>query len=181
MSFVIATPETVAVAASDLARIGATIGAAGAAAADPTTAVMPAAADEVSAAISSLFASCAQGYQALSVQVEAFHNQFVQLMSAGAGNYAAAETANAKPLQTAAATVTPPTTTPPSTPSTSPPSGPLTVLRQDVQTVIGYIPPSVKGPIAELGSEARQVANAVISYIDPWATAISTGFQSAIS
>jgi PE family len=78
------TPETVAVAASDLARIGATIGAAGAAgaaAADPTTAVMPAAADEVSAAISSLFASCAQGYQAVSVQVEAFHNQLVQLMS----------------------------------------------------------------------------------------------------
>ena len=102
MSFVIAAPQTVAVAASDLASIGSTISAANAAAANPTTAVIPAAADEVSAAISSLFENYAGEYQALSAGAAAFHNQFVQLMNTSAGKYAAAEAANASPLQTSA-------------------------------------------------------------------------------
>jgi PE family len=100
MSFVIAAPEFVTAAASDVANIGSTISAANAAAASPTTAVIPAAADEVSAAITSLFNAHAQGFQAFSAQAAAFHDQFVQLMNAGAGQYAAAEAANASPLQT---------------------------------------------------------------------------------
>jgi hypothetical protein len=100
MSFVIAAPEFVTAAASDVANIGSTISAANAAAAGPTTAVIPAAADEVSAAITSLFNAHAQGFQAFSAQAAAFHDQFVQLMNAGAGQYAAAEAANASPLQT---------------------------------------------------------------------------------
>jgi hypothetical protein len=48
MSFVIAAPEFVTAAASDLASIGSTIGAANAAAAFPTTGVLAAGADEVS-------------------------------------------------------------------------------------------------------------------------------------
>ncbi|WP_152316211.1 PE family protein, partial [Mycobacterium tuberculosis] len=51
MSLVIVTPETVAAAASDVARIGSSIGAANAAAAGSTTSVLAAGADEVSAAI----------------------------------------------------------------------------------------------------------------------------------
>ncbi|MGV7835604.1 PE family protein, partial [Mycobacterium kansasii] len=39
-----------------------------------------------------------QSYQALSVQAEAFHQQFVQTLAAGAGQYAAAEAAAVSPL-----------------------------------------------------------------------------------
>ena len=39
------------------------------------------------------------GFQALSAQAAAFHAQFVQALNAGAGSYAAAEAANASPLQ----------------------------------------------------------------------------------
>ncbi len=49
MSFVIAVPELMAEAATSLASIGSTIGAANAAAAAPTTALLAAGADEVSA------------------------------------------------------------------------------------------------------------------------------------
>ncbi|BBX96248.1 hypothetical protein MLAC_15420 [Mycobacterium lacus] len=55
MSFVIAEPETVAAAAGDLAGIRSALTTAAAAAATPTIEVLPAAADEVSAAISRLF------------------------------------------------------------------------------------------------------------------------------
>lgn len=64
MSFVIAVPEALTMAASDLANIGSTINAANAAAALPTTGVVAAAADEVSAAVAALFGSYAQSYQA---------------------------------------------------------------------------------------------------------------------
>ncbi|EAY59649.1 PE-PGRS family protein, partial [Mycobacterium tuberculosis C] len=57
MSFVIAAPETLVRAASDLANIGSTLGAANAAALGPTTELLAAGADEVSAAIASLFAA----------------------------------------------------------------------------------------------------------------------------
>jgi hypothetical protein len=63
---VIAAPEMAASAASDLAGIGSMIGEANAAAAVPTTGVMAAAGDEVSAAIASLFSSHGQEFQALS-------------------------------------------------------------------------------------------------------------------
>src|ERR1700685_4483943 len=98
MSFVIAAPEAVASAASSLARVGSTIGEANAAAVAPTTGVVAAAGDEVSAAIASLFSSHARDFQALSAQAAAVHAQFVQAL-AGAGNsYAATEAANASLL-----------------------------------------------------------------------------------
>ena len=43
----------------------------------PTTAVMAAAGDEVSAAIAALFSAHGQGFQALSARAAAFHSQFV--------------------------------------------------------------------------------------------------------
>ena len=51
MSFLIAAPEPVAAAATDLARVGSTLGAANAAAVAPTSSVIAAGADEVSASI----------------------------------------------------------------------------------------------------------------------------------
>jgi PE family len=73
MTFVIAAPEIVASSASELARVGSTLGAATAGALRPTTAVTTAAADEVSAAIASLFSSHGQQFQALSAKAAAFH------------------------------------------------------------------------------------------------------------
>jgi len=103
MSFVQATPEFVAAAATDLATIGSTISSANTAAFGPTSSVLAPGADEVSASIAALFDAHSQVYQALSAQAAAFHSQFVQLMNGGAMQYAAAEAANTTPLQTAAA------------------------------------------------------------------------------
>jgi hypothetical protein len=47
-----------------------------------------------------LFGAHGRAYQSLSAQAAAFHQQFEQLMSGGAAQYAAAEAANANPLQT---------------------------------------------------------------------------------
>ncbi|UDS17198.1 PE family protein, partial [Mycobacterium tuberculosis] len=98
MSFVVAAPEVVVAAASDLAGIGSAIGAANAAAAVPTMGVLAAGADEVSAAVADLFGAHAQAYQALSAQAALFHEQFVHAMTAGAGAYAGAEAADAAAL-----------------------------------------------------------------------------------
>ncbi len=95
MSLVTVSPELVAGAASDLARIGSSIGAANAAAAGPTTTVLSAAADEVSVAIATLFGTHAAEYQSLSTRMAAFHEQFVQTLTSGAGIYVSTETANA--------------------------------------------------------------------------------------
>jgi PE family len=99
MSFVIAAPEFVTAAASDLANVGSTISTANATAAAPTTGVLAAGADEVSATVATLLGAHGQAYQTISAQTAAFHQQFVQLMNSGAGSYAAAEAANASPLQ----------------------------------------------------------------------------------
>src|ERR1700741_849981 len=95
MSSLIAAPEFLASAATDLSNVGSTLNAANAAAAAQTTGVLAAAEDEVSAAIAAVFSARGQGFQALSVQAAAFHDQFVQALTAGAGSYASAEAANA--------------------------------------------------------------------------------------
>ena len=100
MSYVIAAPEYLAAAASDLANIGSSLSAANSVAMAPTSGVLAAGADEVSAMIAALFSTHAQAYQALSALAASFHAQFVQLMNGGASEYALTEAANASPLQT---------------------------------------------------------------------------------
>ena len=100
MSLVIAAPDVMAAAATDLANIGSTLSAANAAAASQTTGVLAAAEDEVSAAIAAVFSGHGQGFQALSAQAQAFHSEFVNLMNAGAGAYLSAEIANAEQVLT---------------------------------------------------------------------------------
>jgi hypothetical protein len=95
MSFVVAVPEMLGTAATDLASLESTISLANAAAAAPTTGVLAAAEDEVSAAIAAVFSAHGQGFQTLSAQATAFHDQFVQALTAGAGSYVSAEAANA--------------------------------------------------------------------------------------
>jgi hypothetical protein len=94
MSFVIASPELMTSAATDLATIGSNVNAAHLAAAAPTVAVIPAAADEVSAGVAHLFSRYAAGFQSLAGQATAFHEQFVQNLTASAHSYAATEAAN---------------------------------------------------------------------------------------
>ncbi|MDD4868096.1 MAG: PE family protein [Mycobacterium sp.] len=91
MSFLIAVTDDMAAAASDLANIGSMIGSANTSAAAMTVGVLPPAADEVSAQIAALFSTHAAGYQQLSAQAAAFHQQFVDTLIGGAGTYAAAE------------------------------------------------------------------------------------------
>ncbi|ORB61165.1 hypothetical protein BST45_20210 [Mycobacterium shinjukuense] len=100
MSFVTVAPGLVGAAASNVAGIGSAITAANTAAAGPTTALLPAAADEVSAAIAALFSTRAQQYQLLGAQLAAFHDQFAQALTAAGTAYATAEAANSSPLQT---------------------------------------------------------------------------------
>jgi PE family len=99
MSFVNASPDYLAAAASDLANIGSNIGLANSAALGPISSVPAAGADEVSVSIAALFDAHAAAYQALSAQASLFHQQFVELMSGGATQYASTEAANASPLQ----------------------------------------------------------------------------------
>ena len=103
MSSVIVAPELMGTAATHLAGIGSTLSAAHMAAAAPTVAVMPAAADEVSASIAHVFSAAAQDYQRLAGQAAAFHEQFVQHLTGSAGSYASAEAANAALLQPSSA------------------------------------------------------------------------------
>jgi len=67
-------------------------------AAGPTTGVMPAAADEVSALTATQFAMHAAMYQALSAQAAAVHDMFVSTLSASAVSYAVTEAAGAVAL-----------------------------------------------------------------------------------
>ncbi len=95
MSYVIAAPEMMTAAATDLGSIGSTLSAAHITAALPTAAVIPAAADEVSASIAHLFSQYGGGFQALGGKASVFHDQFVQNLKASAGAYTGAEATNA--------------------------------------------------------------------------------------
>jgi hypothetical protein len=99
MSYVTAVPEMLAAAATDVAAVGSAVRAAHLVAAAPTVAVIPAAADEVSAGIAHLFSQAAQEYHALAGRAAAFGEQFVQHLHASAGSYAATEAASAASLQ----------------------------------------------------------------------------------
>ena len=98
MSYVIAAPEMMTAAATDLATIGANLSAAHAAAA-PTLAVLPAAADEVSVSIAHLFSQHAQHYQAQAGHAAAFEERFLQHLTASAASFTSAEAANVSLLQ----------------------------------------------------------------------------------
>lgn len=95
MSFVTTQPEALTAAAGNLTGIGSAMSAQNAAAAAPTTGVIPAAADEVSALTAAQFAAHAQMYQAVSAQAQAIHEMFVNTLGTSAGSYAATEAANA--------------------------------------------------------------------------------------
>ncbi|MHA7648530.1 PE family protein [Mycobacterium sp. ML4] len=95
MTFVSTHPEALMGSASTLQGIGCAVNTVGAAVAGPTTVVVPAAADEVSALTAMQFAAHGQLYQAVSAQAAAIHEMFVEVMRVSGGSYAATEAANA--------------------------------------------------------------------------------------
>ena len=95
MSFVSTQPETLSAAAGNLQGVNADVAADNAAAASPTTAVIPAGVDEVSALTAAQFTAHTQLYQAVSAQAAAIHEMFVSALNTSARSYAATEAANA--------------------------------------------------------------------------------------
>ncbi len=94
MSYVSTQPVELTAAADNLQGIGSTMTAQNTAAAAPTTGVIPAAADEVSALTAAQFATHAEMYQVVSAQAAAIHEMFVSTLGASARSYAATEAAN---------------------------------------------------------------------------------------
>jgi hypothetical protein len=86
-------PDELASAAHAVTGIGSDLSAAQAAAAGPTIGLVPAAADEVSAAITALFSSHAADYQVTAAQAVASSTQFAQHLNSGAFSYATIESA----------------------------------------------------------------------------------------
>lgn len=91
MSYVIAAPQIMASAATDLATMGSDLSEAHTAAAAQTTGMLAAAEDEVSRAIAALFSAYGDGFHALGARAAAFHDQFVRALTASAGSFASAE------------------------------------------------------------------------------------------
>ncbi|ORB39330.1 PE family protein, partial [Mycobacterium persicum] len=88
-------PQALECAATDLAAIGSAFSEASAAAAVPTTGLLPAGADEVSAAITTLLAGHGQRWRAFSNDYEWLHQQFVDLLNGGSMRYWITEIENA--------------------------------------------------------------------------------------
>ncbi|OBG30737.1 PE family protein [Mycobacterium sp. E3198] len=96
MSFVTAVPQEVLAAARHLAGIRSLLADSSAAAAAPTAEMVAPAGDQVSAQVAALLSAFGQDYQGISAQAQEFHEQFVDLLNAGAGAYLGTDVANAK-------------------------------------------------------------------------------------
>ncbi len=87
MAYVNTAPPAIAAAAAQLEGIGNSFSAESAAAATPTTAIAPAASDEVSALQAGVFSTYGQLYQTVSAQAQAIHQQFTNLLQSSSGSY----------------------------------------------------------------------------------------------
>ncbi|MHA7648488.1 PPE family protein, SVP subgroup [Mycobacterium sp. ML4] len=95
MSFLTAVPAELAAAAAQLGAIGSALAAQNAGAAAPTTAIAPAAADQVSILQSGIFTAYGALYQQIAAEAQAIQEQFVQTLGLSSGTYESSETANA--------------------------------------------------------------------------------------
>jgi hypothetical protein len=95
VSYVRTYPEIIAAAASNLQSIGAALNVGNAAAAGPTTAVVPAAIDEVSILTAAQFASYAARFQELHARAAQIQAALAATLATNAGSYAATEAASA--------------------------------------------------------------------------------------
>lgn len=93
MSFLLVAPDIVDTATAEIARIGAALRGENLSAMIPTTTLSAAAADEVSAAIATLFGAYARDYQTAAAQAATYHEQFAGTLAAAAASYGDAEAA----------------------------------------------------------------------------------------
>jgi hypothetical protein len=94
MSYVTTAPAAISEAATQLEGVGSSLAAESAGAAAPTTAIAPAASDEVSILQSGAFSAYGQLYQTVSAQAQAIHQQFVNTLQQSSGSYQETEAAN---------------------------------------------------------------------------------------
>jgi hypothetical protein len=94
MSFVTTAPAAISAAATQLEGMGTSFATESSAAASSTTAISPAAADEVSILQSGVFSTYGQLYQTVSAQAQAIHQQFVNTLQQSSGSYQQVEGAN---------------------------------------------------------------------------------------
>jgi PE family len=99
MTFVIAAPEMMTAAATELAGICSDLSVAHSAAEKATVALTPAAADEVSAGIAHWFSEHAHGFHALAGTASAMNAQFAHNLKTSAASYTSAEDAIASLLR----------------------------------------------------------------------------------
>lgn len=104
MGYLSTQPPVLAATAADVAALGSTIDEVKMAAARTTTGVAAAAGDEVSAAISTVFNTFAQQYQAILGRAAVFHSEFALALAAAGNAYANAEAAGVAALATTTAT-----------------------------------------------------------------------------
>jgi hypothetical protein len=94
MSYVTTAPAAISAAATQLEGVGTSFATESAGAASATTAISPAAADEVSILQSGVFSTYGQLYQTVSAQAQAIHQQFVNTLQQSSGSYQETEGAN---------------------------------------------------------------------------------------
>jgi hypothetical protein len=133
MSFLTAVPQELAAAAAQLAAIGSALAAQNAGAATPTTAIAPAAADQVSILQSSIFTAYGALYQEVSAQAQAIQEQFVQTLGLSSGTYEQSESANAAASALSAA-------------ASAAPGDPVSTAIDNLATLLG-------GPVTSFGGQ----------------------------
>jgi hypothetical protein len=101
VSFFDVVPELLQAAAADLTSISSSVSDAHAAAATQTTGIEAAAADEISAAITSVFEQFGQNIQALGARASVYSQNLVQTLGGSAALFAAEEAQSTSALQTA--------------------------------------------------------------------------------
>lgn len=98
VSYVFAQPPALAAAATELSGIGTAIGEAAAAAATPTTALMTAAADEVSTAIANFFGGYGRQFQSINATLGSLYEGLVANLNSTVDYYVNAEAINTAQL-----------------------------------------------------------------------------------
>lgn len=94
MSYVKVCPDLIAAGAADLVGIGGSVSSAHRSAVTPTTAIAPAAADDVSLAITRLFSEYGLDYQARAAHAERFLDGCLHTLANSGSSYSATELAN---------------------------------------------------------------------------------------
>jgi hypothetical protein len=94
MSYVTTAPAAISAAATQLEGVGTSFATESAGAASATTAISPAAADEVSALQAGVYSTYGQLYQTVSAQAQTVHQQFVNALQQSSGSYQETEAAN---------------------------------------------------------------------------------------